>query len=352
MAYFDLTNSADSTILILGQAGSSVTVYTLGDSVRALNGNDTVTGSDADDDINGNRDEDAISGAGGNDFLRGGQGNDVMQGDSGNDAVNGNNGNDAVDGGDGNDIARGGKDDDSINGSDGDDTLYGDLGVDILTGGDGSDIFALQVDKGTDTITDFRPNEDLFGIVPDEVDVNNLNILPSGNDTLITDKISGQAIAVVQGIDSDTVAREIGINTSSNLPRRLKILAQSSNVAGGNNPTMIPANPWEKLGGGSGPGWSASGVLDITNESIVFSSYQPSLIALPEEISLTIDPSYPGFGSVGFGATNYGYKLPNFSDLVTNISIPIVQGSSLTTTTITFSDNPSALIGLPLLGLT
>ncbi|WP_019498222.1 calcium-binding protein [Pseudanabaena sp. PCC 6802] len=350
MAYFDLTNSADSTTLTLGQVGlSGAVVYALGDSVRALDGNDTVTGSDADDDINGNKDEDVISGAGGNDFLRGGQGNDLMQGDRNNDEVNGNNGNDTVDGGDGDDTMRGGRDDDSISGGDGADTLYGDLGIDTLTGRDGSDTFVLQANKGTDTITDFRPNEDAFAIVSGEVDVNNLNVLPSGNDTLITDKISGQTIAVIQGVDSKTVESELGISTGSNLPRRLRILAQSSNVAGGNNPTLLPVNPWEKLGGGSGPGWSASGVLDITGSSIVFSSFKPSLIALPELITLTIDPSYPGFGSFGFGSANYGYKLPNFSDLVTDISIPLVPSSNLTATTITFSDDPSALAGLPLL---
>jgi hypothetical protein len=347
MAFYDLTNNADNISLTLGLAGSGGIAYASSDSVRALDGNDTVTGSDSDDDINGNKDQDIIAGAGGNDFLRGGQGNDLVQGDAGNDEVNGNNGNDTVEGGDNNDIVRGGKDDDSLNGGSGDDTLYGDLGVDVLTGGDGNDTFALQLNKGTDTITDFRPNEDTFGIVSGEIDVNNLNVFANGTDTLIADKISGQTIAIVKDVDSNTVASEIGIGSSNNLPRRLKVLAQSSNAAGGNNPTMVPVSPWEKLGGGSEPGWSASGVLDITNESIVFSSYQPSLIALPERISLTIDPSYPGFGNVGFGSANYGYKLLNFSDPVSNISVPLVPSSKIYTTTITFSDDSSIVDPFP-----
>jgi RTX calcium-binding nonapeptide repeat (4 copies) len=354
MEFFDLTSNDDNVTLSTSFVSpAQASPYSPGNSVRALEGNDTVNGSEANDDANGNVGDDRVDGLGGDDFIRGGQGNDVVQGSGGKDEVNGNIGNDTVGGGDGDDIVRGGQGDDALTGGDGADTLYGDIGNDLLTGSLGADVFILQTGKGLDTIADFRPNEDSLGIVNGEVDVANLNAIASGNDTLIADRLSGQTIAVVQGVDSQTVASELGIGTGTNLPRRLRIIAQSSNPAGGkSNPSLLPVNPWESLGFIDIPGWSGLGTLDISNESIVFSSYKPSLIALPEVINLTIDPSAPGFGNVGFARASYGYLLPNFSDLVTNITIPLVQSSSIVSTTITFSDQLAALGGLPLLNAT
>jgi hypothetical protein len=349
MAFFDLTSNADTATLTIGQLGSGGMIYKLGDSVRALDGNDIVTGSDADDDINGNQGDDLISGAGDNDLLRGGQGDDVVQGDRGNDEVNGNNGNDILNGGDGNDILRGGKDNDALNGGGGDDTLYGDLGLNTLIGGDGSDIFVLQFNKGTDTITDFRINEDAFSIVSGEFDINNLNVFDNGNDTEIVDKISGQLVAVVKGVDSKTVSSEIGLTTASfDLPSQLRILAQSTGATLGftNLPTLTPVNSWTRLGGGTGPGWAASGVLDITDGNIIFSRYVPNPLSLPETITLTIDPLLLGSSKVGFKEANYGYQLLNSSDIVSDILVPIVADSDLTTTTITFSDKSIGLLPL------
>jgi RTX calcium-binding nonapeptide repeat (4 copies) len=354
MEFFDLTSNDDNVTLSPGfVSAAQANPYSPGNSVRALAGNDTVNGSEANDDINGNVGDDRIDGLGGDDTIRGGQGNDVVQGSGGKDEVNGNIGNDTVGGGDGDDTVRGGQGDDALTGGDGADTLYGDIGNDLLTGGSGADLFILQTGKGLDTIADFRANEDSLGIVSGEVDVANLKVTASGNDSLITDNLSGQPIALVQGVDSQTIASELGIGTASNLPRRLKIIAQSSNPAGGrSNPTLQPPTPWESLGFLDIPGWSAQGSLDITNESIVFSSFKSSLIALPEVITLTIDPSAPGFGNVGFVKANYGYLLPNFSDPVTNIAIPLVQSSNIVSTSIIFSDNASALGGLPLLNAT
>ncbi len=354
MEFFDLTSNDDNVTLSTSFVSpAQANPYSPGNSVRALDGNDTVNGSEANDDVNGNLGKDSIDGLGGDDFMRGGQGDDVVQGSGGKDEVNGNIGNDTVGGGDGDDSVRGGQGDDALTGGDGIDTLYGDFGNDLLTGGFGADVFILQTNKGIDTIADFSPNEDSLGIVGGEVDPANLNVIASGNDTLIVDKLSGQTIAIVQGVDSQTIASELGVGTSSNLPRRLKIIAQSSNPAGGkNNPTLQPSTPWESLGFLDIPGWSAQGTLDITNESIVFSSFKSSLIALPEVITLTIDPSAPGFGNVGFAKANYGYLLPNFSDPVSNITIPLIQSSNLASTTIIFSDQPTDLGGLPLLNVT
>jgi RTX calcium-binding nonapeptide repeat (4 copies) len=352
MEFFDLTSNDDNVTLSTSFVSpAQANPYSPGDSVRALDGNDTVNGSEANDDINGNIGDDLIDGLGGDDFIRGGQGDDIVQGSGGNDEVNGNIGNDTVGGGDGDDIVRGGQGDDSLNGGSGDDSLFGDLGIDTLTGGSGIDIFVLQVGKGTDTIADFRPGEDTFA-TETEIDLNNLQAIPSGNDTLITDIISGQPIAVVQGVDSKTVASELGIGTSSNLPRRLKVIARPGNSASSGKPTLIPGDSWERLtvfDEGFGTIWLGNGSLDITDASVVFGSYQPGITALPEVITLTIDPSTLGFGNVGFSAASYGYQLLNSTDPVFNISIPLVPSSSISTTTITFSNNLVDLGSIPLL---
>jgi RTX calcium-binding nonapeptide repeat (4 copies) len=339
MAFFDLTPNDDSVTLSSGLASpSGGTPYALGDSVRPFEGNDNVVGSDVGDDINGNIGDDLISGAGGDDNLRGGQGNDVVQGNDGADTVNGNIGNDTVDGSGGNDIVRGGQNEDVLTGSDGDDTLFGDIGADILTGGAGTDVFVLQTNKGTDTITDFR-SDDSFGIVTGEVDVANLNVIASGNDTLILDKISGQTIAVVQGVDVNTVASQL---TGSSATRRLKVIAQSGSAAGNlNSPSLNPIGRWGSSSVNPGIGWSANGFATTSDESLIF-SYAPDGTGL-EKIALNIDPS--DSGGLRFAASSYGYLLPNNSSFIPTVVVPLVTTGKLFSANLTFADDASDLIG-------
>ena len=73
-------------------------------------------------------------------------GADTLLGNNGNDTLYGDAGNDILDGGNGNDI------------------LYGGLGNDRVTGGNGNDTFVLAAGEGTDTITDFKANNDKIGL--------------------------------------------------------------------------------------------------------------------------------------------------------------------------------------------
>ena len=338
MAFFDLTANDDNVTLSSGlPSPSGGAPYTPGDSVRAFEGNDIVNGSEANDDANGNVGNDTLSGAGGDDNLRGGQGNDVVQGNDGNDTVNGNIGNDTVNGDGGNDVVRGGQNDDVLTGGDGDDTLFGDIGVDVLTGGSGADTFVLQTNKGTDTITDFR-SDDSFGIVAGEVDPTNLNIIASGNDTLILDKISGQTIAIVQGVDVNTVASQL---TGSSATRRLKVVAQSGSAAGFNAPSLTPVKAWTNVQT-PGSGWSADGLITTSDESLIF-SYQPDGSGL-EKIALNIDPK--DSGGLRFAASSYGYSLQNTSFIPT-VVVPLVTTGNLFSANIIFADinNASELQG-------
>jgi hypothetical protein len=336
MEFFDLTTGDDNVTLFPGFASPvGGAPYAPGNAVRSLNGNDTVTGSEANDDINGNTNEDIVAGAGGDDSLRGGQGNDVVQGNNGNDEVNGNIGNDTVDGGGGNDIVRGGQNEDVLTGGDGDDTLYGDLGVDILTGGSGADVFVLQANRGTDTITDFRA-EDSFGIIAGDLDVANLNITSSGSDTLITDKISGQTIAIVQGVDVNTVAGQI---SGSSVTRRLKVVAQSGSAAGGiSAPSLNPINKWSSSSVTPGNGWSANGFITTASESLIF-SYKPDGNGL-ETITLNIDPA--NSDGLRFAAPSYGYRLQDNSSFIPNVVVPLVTTGNLLSANIIFADNNNA----------
>ncbi len=339
MAFFDLTSNDDNVTLSSGLASpSGGTPYAIGDSVRAFEGNDIVNGSEANDDVNGNVGNDTVSGAGGDDNLRGGQGNDAVQGNDGSDTVNGNIGNDNVIGDGGNDIVRGGQNEDTLNGGDGDDTLFGDIGVDVLTGSSGADVFVLQTNKGTDTISDFS-TDDSFGIVTGEVDVTNLNISPSGSDTLIADKLSGQIIAIVKGVDVNTVASRL---TGSTATRRLKVIAQSGSAAGFDAPTLTPAQSlWDSVQT-PGSGWSADGLFTTSEESLIF-SYQPDGSGL-EKIALNIDPS--DSGGLRFAASSYGYSLLN-TTFIPTVVVPLVTTGNLFSANIIFADNnnSSELLG-------
>jgi hypothetical protein len=336
MEFFDLTSGDDNVTLFPGFASPvGGAPYAPGNAVRSLEGNDVVTGSEANDDINGNIGNDNVAGAGGDDFMRGGQGNDVVQGNDGNDQVNGNIGNDTVDGSDGNDVVRGGQNEDIINGGAGDDTLYGDIGVDILTGGSGADVFVLQANRGTDTITDFSA-DDSFGIIAGELDVANLNVTASGSDSAITDKISGQTIAIVQGVDVTTVQNQL---QGSSATRRLRMIAASGSAAGGiTAPSLNPTSLWSNTSVNPGTGWSADGFITTTSESLIF-AYRPDGNGL-EKITLNIDPA--SSGGLRFAASSYGYLLPTTNSFIPTVEVPLVTVGNLLSASLTFADNNNA----------
>ncbi len=143
----------------------------------------TINGGSGDDTLNGTGDADHIDGQGGNDSIQGSGERDTLQGGDGNDTIDGGSENDTVYGGDG---------DDSITGGSGDDVIVGGRGNDTMAAGSGSttDTFVIRDGDGTDTITDFDPDEpDIIAF--DMVEMNTFQdvldrITTDGPDTIIT----------------------------------------------------------------------------------------------------------------------------------------------------------------------
>ena len=128
----------------------------------------TLTGTDDDDSLSGRSGDDTLSGAGGDDVLEGEGGDDELYGDAGADDLYGGDDADLLYGGGGDDTLYGDGGDDELYGDAGDDELYGGTGddeleggagTDTLTGGAGADTFVFAAGHGTDTITDFEPDE-------------------------------------------------------------------------------------------------------------------------------------------------------------------------------------------------
>ena len=101
--------------------------------------------------LTGTADDDTLSGQAGDDVLLGNGGDDTLYGGGGGDTLYGGDDDDTLYGGGGND--------DTLYGGGGNDVLYGDSGADSLTGGTGADTFVFTAGDGTDTITDFFPEE-------------------------------------------------------------------------------------------------------------------------------------------------------------------------------------------------
>ena len=136
-------------------------------------GDDTLDGRDGDDELVGGLGADTLNGGSGDDLLDGESGDDTLYGDAGDDTLYGGADDDTLYGNAGDDMLYGDDEDtdpdagdDTLDGGAGDDTLYGDAGTDTLTGGAGADTFVFAAAHGTDTITDFAPEED------DQIDLN------------------------------------------------------------------------------------------------------------------------------------------------------------------------------------
>ena len=153
-------------------------------------GNDTLVGGSGDDTVRAGRDADRLWGAGGHDLLYGelgddwlcggdeddtlvggtgdpgkpDTGNDTLHGGNNDDLLLGNGGADLLTGDSGADTLIGGAGNDLLEGGIGGDRLFGDLGDDTLIGGSGSDRFALQRDRGSDTIVDFDARTDILAL--------------------------------------------------------------------------------------------------------------------------------------------------------------------------------------------
>lgn len=216
-------------------------------------GNDIILGGFGDDQIYGNQGNDILDGGQGNDLIYGGQGDDTVSGGAGNDRIFGDKGNDVlmagsgddeISGGEGNDSLMGNEGNDTINGGDGDDTIYGGQGNDLLRGGAGRDL--VFGDKGNDTLIldpgdtatggegddvfrlirgngAFNPAEaaqitDFRGAGLDVLELSgglkfeDLNIFDgigeNAGKAIVQDKLTGQTLAVLNGIAATDLTRD------------------------------------------------------------------------------------------------------------------------------------------------
>ena len=197
-------NGAD---FLLGGEGEDILAG--GDGADRIEGNlsdDLIAGGRGDDSLFAGAGNDTLNGDSGNDRLRGGNGNDNLRGNSGNDFIQGNAGNDFIFGGFGNDnllggngrdTLNGGIGNDTLNGGAGDDELQGGIGNDFLSGGAGADRFILAAGQSGETITDFEDDIDKF-VLGSGLSFENLDILSTGNETVIINNNNNVVLAVVE----------------------------------------------------------------------------------------------------------------------------------------------------------
>lgn len=128
--------------------------------------------------------------------------NSVEGFDNSRDTINGQNGNDILKGLSGDDLLRGGE---------GDDTLIGGLGNDTLTGGEGQDTYVFAPQTGIDLIFDFTDTEDAIAL-SDNLSFADLTITQgtggSANDTLINVTSSNELLAILSGVQAETITSD------------------------------------------------------------------------------------------------------------------------------------------------
>jgi Ca2+-binding RTX toxin-like protein len=209
----DASTNSDKDLIFGGSGDDLLFGNTGNDSIFAEDGNDAVyAGKDDDivcgdagnDLIFGDLGKDSLSGGDDNDTISGGDDDDRICGGAGNDVLSGNQGADWITGELGNDTIYGGKGNDTLIGGDGDDLLSGDFGNDLLTGGSGRDRFVLTVSQGSDVITDFQDGVDSLAL-SGNLTFQQLSIVQSGNNTLISLTNNNQLLATLNGISANLI---------------------------------------------------------------------------------------------------------------------------------------------------
>jgi len=166
--------------------------------------------------LEGTTQADRFNGLDGNDIIYANSGDDFLEGDAGKDKICGAQDNDTIVGGDDDDILWGGKGSDLIAGNSGNDSIYGGAGSDTMTGGTGDDIFAIAKGSGgptvatADYIADFGNGNDKIRLL-DGLAFEDLNIQQgtdaNSNTTVIQDKLTGEYLAVLPGVNSSSINR-------------------------------------------------------------------------------------------------------------------------------------------------
>jgi hypothetical protein len=162
--------SLGSNVEVYGETDEDSIIGTPGeDEIDAGAGDDTVVGGESKDLIAGGAGTDNLSGNLGDDTITGADGNDTIDGGGGSDDIDSGLGNDSIIGGAGNDYIVSGDGDDSIAGGDGLDLIFGDTGIDSLNGGVGDDTLAgggdidLVTDSFGSNLCDYTAGEALVG---------------------------------------------------------------------------------------------------------------------------------------------------------------------------------------------
>jgi len=104
--------------------------------------------------------------------------------------------------GDDDDLLFGGKGNDALFGNEGNDFLVGDLGNDFLVGGGGADRFALQVNGGVDTVSDFSIGSDLIAL-SGGLQFSQLNIVQVGSNTAI--RFNNQDVMILANVNANSI---------------------------------------------------------------------------------------------------------------------------------------------------
>ena len=166
--------------------------------------------------LEGTTQADRFNGLDGNDIIYANSGDDFLEGDAGKDKICGDRDNDTIVGGDDDDILWGGKGSDLIAGNSGNDSIYGGAGSDTMTGGTGDDIFAIAKGSGgptvatADYIANFGNGNDKIRLL-DGLAFEDLNIQQgtdaNSNSTVIQDKLTGEYLAVLPGVNSSSINR-------------------------------------------------------------------------------------------------------------------------------------------------
>jgi len=176
------------------------------DNLVGSSGRDVMNGRQGQDDLEGGDGNDVLSGAAGADYISGGVGFDQILGGEGEDYVDGGDDDDVILAGRGSDRIYGGSGNDKLFGEAGDDYLWGGEGADTLTGVTGRDVFAIGNGTGgmtlemADVITDFVSGEDVIDLMP-PLGLADLNMVQNGADAVIQNRVTGEFLAVVKGVD-------------------------------------------------------------------------------------------------------------------------------------------------------
>ena len=187
--------SAELTVRATNSQGEFIETDFTVSAIASSKNKDTLIGGEGNDYLDGGKDKD---------YLDGGLGNDTLIGDDKEDTLYGDEGNDYLDGGKDKDYLDGGLGNDTLIGGDKKDTLIGGEGNDVLSGGKDKDTFVLMSGQGTDTIEDFENKKDSLALA-DGLTFGQLTIGQGNSNTIISVTDSGETLAILMGIESNSI---------------------------------------------------------------------------------------------------------------------------------------------------